>query len=68
MERGEEMRLARALNNKKMDLRLRDKLIHEGKITKSQLSEFLTSLPDDQVNATTVDEAQARPAIQSEEE
>ena len=51
------MRLARALNNKKMDLRLRDKLVHEGKITKTQLNEFLNSLPDDSENATTVDQS-----------
>jgi hypothetical protein len=52
------MRLSRALNDKKMDLRLRDKLVHEGKITKSQLNDFFKSLPDDATNATSVDEAQ----------
>jgi hypothetical protein len=52
------MRLSRALNDKKMDLRLRDKLVHEGKITKSQLDDFLTGLPDDAANATSVDEVQ----------
>jgi hypothetical protein len=60
------MRLARALNDKKMDLRLRDKLVHEGKITKNQLNEFLSSLPDDGVNATSVDEVQDKQQQQAQ--
>lgn len=61
------MRLARALNDKKMDLRLRDKLVHEGKITKTQLNEFLNSLPDDAANATTVDQVSGSTLLQTEE-
>lgn len=61
------MRLARALNDKKMDLRLRDKLVHEGKITKGQLDEFLNALPDDSANATTVDQATDKSASDSTE-
>lgn len=49
------MRLPRALAAKKMDLRLRDKMTHEKKISKKELDEFLNSLPDDGPNATTVD-------------
>ncbi|MBT7610112.1 MAG: hypothetical protein HN576_10165 [Bacteriovoracaceae bacterium] len=54
------MRLSRALNDKIMDLRLRDKFVHEGKVTKSQLDDFLKSLPDDAVNAASVDEVQGQ--------
>ncbi len=47
------MRLSRALNDKKLDLRLRDKLVHEGKMTHKEVEEYLNSLPDDSANATT---------------
>ncbi|TNF01267.1 MAG: hypothetical protein EP326_04775 [Deltaproteobacteria bacterium] len=47
------MRLSRALNDKKLDLRLRDKLVHEGKMTHKEVEEYLKSLPDDSSNATT---------------
>ena len=46
------MRLSRALQEKLMDVRLRDKLIGEGKITKEQVQQFLDSLQDDAKNAT----------------
>ncbi|MCO4793115.1 MAG: hypothetical protein KC493_05365 [Bacteriovoracaceae bacterium] len=47
------MRLSRALTDKKLDLRLRDKLVHEGKMSSKELEEYLGSLPDDAENATT---------------
>ena len=34
-----------------MDVRLRDKLLHEGKVTKKQLDEYLKSLADDESKA-----------------
>lgn len=46
------MRLNIALEEKLMDVRLRDKLISDGKITKAQVEEFLNSLPDDQTRAS----------------
>lgn len=49
------MRLSRALEDKKLDLRLRDKLVHEGKITQADMDKYYTSLPDDAANATTTD-------------
>ncbi len=33
-----------------MDIRLRDKLLAEGKITKAQVDAFLNSIPDDSEN------------------
>ena len=50
------MRLARALEEKLLDLRLRDKLIAEGKVTKQQVEEFLASLDDSQENASFTEE------------
>jgi polyhydroxyalkanoate synthesis regulator phasin len=46
------MRLSRAMEEKLMDVRLRDKLIGEGKISKEQVKKYLDSLSDDQKNAT----------------
>ena len=45
------MRLSKALEEKKLDLRLRDKLLHEGRLNKSEVGDFLESLPDDTANA-----------------
>lgn len=46
------MRLNIALQEKLMDVRLRDKLVTDGKITKAEVEEFLKSLPDDQTRAS----------------
>ena len=54
------MRLSRALNDKKLDLRLRDKLVHEGKMTHKEVEEYLNSLPDDAANATTTGKVEER--------
>lgn len=51
------MRLSRALQEKLMDVRLRDKLIAEGKVTKEEVKKYMESLPDDTKNATYTDEA-----------
>ena len=47
------MRLPQALDAKKMDLRLRDKLTHEGKLTTKELDGYFKSLPDDSELLTT---------------
>lgn len=51
------MRLSRALAEKQMDLRLRDKLITEGKITKTELDKYLKSLSDDTNNSQAAEDA-----------
>ena len=52
------MRLARALAEKLHDVRLRDKLLAEGKITKAQLDEYLSTIEDSKDNAeATISEA-----------
>lgn len=53
------MRLSRALEEKVLDLRLRDKLIAEGKVTKAQVEEYLNSLSDEDSNVTTTDDSTA---------
>jgi polyhydroxyalkanoate synthesis regulator phasin len=49
------MRLSRALQEKLLDVRLRDKLVGEGKLSKEDVQKFLDSLPDETKNATWTD-------------
>lgn len=51
------MRLSRALQEKLMDVRLRDKLIAEGKVTKEEVKKFLDSMADESKNAMFTDES-----------
>ncbi|OFZ26652.1 MAG: hypothetical protein A2381_16805 [Bdellovibrionales bacterium RIFOXYB1_FULL_37_110] len=44
------MRLSKALNEKVMDVRLRDKLVAEGKISQAQVDEYFKSLQDESSN------------------
>ena len=46
------MRLSRALQEKLMDVRLRDKLLAEGKISKEEVKKFLDSTADEAKNAS----------------
>jgi len=41
------MLLSKALQEKLLDVRLRDKLLVEEKVSKKQIEEYLTNLPDD---------------------
>ncbi|TDP55743.1 hypothetical protein C8D79_0800 [Bacteriovorax stolpii] len=50
------MRLSRALQEKLMDVRLRDKLIAEGKVTKEEVKKYLDGMPDEAKNATWTEE------------
>jgi hypothetical protein len=49
------MRLSRALQEKLMDVRLRDKLLAEGKLTKEEVKKFLDGTADEANNATYTD-------------
>ncbi len=51
------MRLARALEEKLLDTRLRDKLLSEGKVTKDQLNTYLDKLGDDESTSTYEEES-----------
>jgi hypothetical protein len=50
------MKLRMALDDKLLDVRLRDRLVSEGKISNEQVEEYLKSVPDDEGNYTNVDE------------
>jgi polyhydroxyalkanoate synthesis regulator phasin len=50
------MRLSRALTEKLMDVRLRDKLVAEGKLTKEEVKKFIDSLADESKNASYTNE------------
>jgi len=52
------MKLRKALDEKLLDVRLRDRLLAEGKITKEQLEKMLAQLPDDSATAISMEEAQ----------
>jgi exopolyphosphatase/pppGpp-phosphohydrolase len=45
------MKLKMALDEKQLDVRLRDRLVAEGKLTKEALDKALNALPDDAKNA-----------------
>lgn len=45
------MSLSEGLKEKVLDVRLREKLLREGKLTKSELNEYLNSLTDDEGNS-----------------
>jgi hypothetical protein len=49
-----DMNLKEALDDKKFDVRLRDRLVAEGKITQQELETFKKSLNDDEDNSSTI--------------
>lgn len=53
------MKLRLALEEKLMDLRVRDRLVAEGKLSKEELKKHLDSLPDDNKNAVPLDQEEA---------
>lgn len=54
------MRLKIANEEKLVDVRLRDRLLAQGKITKEQLKKHLDNLPDDAKNAVPLDQEEAK--------
>ncbi|MBY0416371.1 MAG: hypothetical protein K2Q18_19505 [Bdellovibrionales bacterium] len=50
------MRLSRALQEKLMDVRLRDKLLAEDKLSKEEVKKFLDSIADETKNSTYTDD------------
>jgi exopolyphosphatase/pppGpp-phosphohydrolase len=49
------MKLRQALDEKLLDVRLRDRLLAEGKITKEDIQKALKSLPDDADRAVALE-------------
>lgn len=58
------MKLKMALDEKQLDLRLRDRLVAEGKVTKADLDKYLASLTDDSANAENVNDESANKNVQ----
>lgn len=52
------MRLSKALQDKMLDKRLRDKLVAEGKLSTAEVEKFLNEIPDDAANMTTTEEVE----------
>ncbi len=50
------MKLRLALEDKQLDLRVRDRLLAEKKITKEEVKKYLESLPDEAKNAVPLDQ------------
>lgn len=58
------MKLRLALEEKLLDVRVRDRLLAEGKITKEEIKKFLDSLPDEGKNAVPLDQEEAAKNLQ----
>ncbi len=54
------MKLRLALEEKLMDVRVRDRLVAEGKIPKEELKKYTDALPDDGKNAIPLDHDDAQ--------
>ncbi len=50
------MKLSDALEEKQLDVRLRDKLVEQGKLTKKQLEDYIAKIEDITQNAKYTDE------------
>jgi len=60
------MKLAKALNEKMMDVRLVDRLMAQGKITKDQFDKNIAGLADEQGNFEQVEDEKKTPAPDAE--
>lgn len=54
------MKLRLALEEKLLDVRVRDRLLAEGKVTKEELKKYLDSIPDEGKNAVPLDQEDNR--------
>jgi polyhydroxyalkanoate synthesis regulator phasin len=54
------MKLRLALEEKLLDVRVRDRLVAEGKLTKEELKKYLENLSDETKNAVPLDHEEAR--------
>lgn len=57
LKKGLGMRLSRALLEKKFDVRLRDKLVAEKKLSALEVTQYQESLPDETENAYLEEES-----------
>ena len=61
------MLLKMALQDKELDLRLRDRLVAEGKVSQADVDKYLTTLPDDAGNFVKIDNEPRQAAASTEE-
>jgi polyhydroxyalkanoate synthesis regulator phasin len=54
------MKLRLALEEKLMDVRVRDRLLAEGKITKEDVKKYLDSMADETKNAVPLDHEESK--------
>jgi polyhydroxyalkanoate synthesis regulator phasin len=54
------MKLRLALEEKLLDVRVRDRLVAEGKISKEELKKYFDNLSDDTKNAVPLDHEESR--------
>lgn len=54
------MKLRLALEEKQLDVRLRDRLVAEKKLSKEDIKKHLDSIPDEAKNAIPLDQDEAR--------
>ena len=59
------MRIAQALKEKLMDVRLRDKLIAEGKVTKEEVEKYMADLPDETNRLVYTEQIEKKAVIES---
>ena len=57
------MRIANALKEKLMDVRLRDKLIAEGKVTKEEVEKYLHELDDQTTKLLYTDQVEPQAGV-----
>ncbi len=57
------MSLFESLKDKKFDLRLRDKWLADGRISKEEVDEYEKNLEDDGPNATTVSSGHTKKTV-----
>ena len=58
------MKLAKALDDKKMDMRVIDRLLAEGKISKSEFDKHMNDLPDETGNFDFVGSQEEAPVVE----
>ena len=58
------MKLRLALEEKLLDVRVRDRLLSENKISKEDIKKYLDNLPDDNKNSVPLDQDEAAKNLQ----
>ncbi|MEC7181617.1 MAG: hypothetical protein VXY34_01805 [Bdellovibrionota bacterium] len=59
------MRIAQALKEKLMDVRLRDKLIAEGKVTQEDVEKYLHELEDQTTKLLYTDQVESQSGVEA---